>query len=559
LKKGYTLQAKIETQVGIFVLAALAVFIYMGFKIGAFRFDRTQYNKYIMYFEDISGLSRKADVKIAGVKVGWVEKINLISDHDIKAEARVMIFKDYTLYSDAYAIVRQDGLLGLKYIEVIPGDPLLRPLETGEALKKPNTEPVSLDKLMLQFKKIASNVEKVTESFKEAVGDTKGKEQLKVFFNDLQITAEKFSSVSEILERSLIRNEDNLDAFLQVGTNITRLANKLENSVFPSFQESIEKISQVFDRDFNRITTRLEFTTEALEEASIQAREGFRNVSSIAEKIDEGKGLLGKLVNEDETYRDLKIAVQGFKNYLTKVDRLQIVFDTHFESMLRPAENYEFEDSKGYFGVRIHPNEDHFYLIQLVNSEKGFINRKETEKRYIQEDPINTSIIADTDPIPESNIRNYLIDTSKLTLNDNNRLRNVFRKQKTTFERNTLKIGIQFGKTFKNIAFRLGLFEGTAGVGFDIDIPFKTENFRWVTTFEAFDLSGWNRKKDRRPHLKWLNRMFIFRNTYFSFGADDFISKRNANAFFGAGIRFGDDDIKYLLGSVAGIGTGFVE
>jgi len=69
----------------------------MGFKIGAFRFDRAQYNKYVMYFEDISGLSRKADVKIAGVKVGWVEKINLIPDHDIKAEAEVMIFKDYTL------------------------------------------------------------------------------------------------------------------------------------------------------------------------------------------------------------------------------------------------------------------------------------------------------------------------------------------------------------------------------------------------------------------------------------------------------------------------------
>jgi len=553
------LQAKIETQVGIFILAALAVFIYMGFKIGAFRFDRTQYNKYVMYFEDISGLSRKADVKIAGVKVGWVEKINLIPDHDVKAEAEVMIFKDYTLYSDAYAIVRQDGLLGLKYIEIIPGDPLLRPLKTGEALKKPNIKPVSVDKLMLQFRNIANNVEEVTESFKKAVGDTEGKEQLKVLFDNLQITVEKFSSVSEILERSLVRNEDNLDAFLQVGTNINRLANKLENSVFPSFQESIEKISQIFDRDFNRIATRLEFSTEALEEASIQAREGLRNISSIAEKIDEGKGLLGKLVNEDETYRDLKIAVQGFKNYLTKVDRLQIVFDTHFESMLRPAENYEFEDSKGYFGVRIHPNKDHFYLIQLVNSEKGFINRKETEKQYIQEDPINTSIIADTDPIPESNIRNYLIDTSKLNISDNNRLRNVFRKQKTTFERNTLKIGIQFGKIFKSIAFRLGLFEGTAGVGFDIDIPFKTENFRWVTTFEAFDLSGWNRKKDRRPHLKWLNRMFIFRNTYFVFGADDFISKRNANAFFGAGIRFGDDDIKYLLGSVAGIGTGFVE
>jgi phospholipid/cholesterol/gamma-HCH transport system substrate-binding protein len=559
LKKGHTLQGKIETRVGIFVLAAIGVFIYMGFKIGAFRFDRGKYNQYIMYFKDISGLSRKADVKIAGVKVGWVEKITLITNHNFKAEAQVMVFKNYTLYSNAYALIRQDGLLGPKYIEIIPGDQLLQPIKSGSILKEPSTEPVSVDQLMLQFKKIASNVEKVTESFKEVVGGVEGTNQLKVFFDNLQTTAEKFSSVSEILERSIVRNEGNLDAFLQIGTNINQLTTKLDSNIFPSFQESIEKISQVFDRDFNRIATRMELTTETLEDASIQAREGLRNLSSVAEKIDEGKGLLGKLVNEDETYRDLKIAVQGFKNYLTKVDRLQIVFDSHFESMLRTAENYEYEDSKGYLNVRIHPNQDHFYLVQLVNSEKGFIDRKETEKQYIQTDPVTNYVVADTDPIPESNIANFLIDTAKLDINDNSRLRNVFRKKKTTFNRNTLKIGIQFGKVFKDIALRLGLFDGTAGIGFDIDIPLKTENFRWVTTFEAFDLSGWNRKKDRRPHLKWLNRMFIFRNIYFAFGADDFVSKRNANAFFGAGVRFGDDDIKYLLGSVAGIAPGFVE
>ena len=44
--------------------------------------------------------------------------------------------------------------------------------------------------------------------------------------------------------------------------------------------------------------------------------------------------------------------------------------------------------------------------------------------------------------------------------------------------------------------------------------------------------------------------MFIMRNMYFTFGADDFVSKHNANAFVGIGIRFGDDDVKYVLGSI---------
>jgi hypothetical protein len=52
---------------------------------------------------------------------------------------------------------------------------------------------------------------------------------------------------------------------------------------------------------------------------------------------------------------------------------------------------------------------------------------------------------------------------------------------------------------------------------------------------------------DRRPHLKWMNRIFFLNNLYFVFGADDFVSSTNANAFWGLGIRFGDDDMKYIL------------
>src|SRR5262245_42804009 len=113
----------------------------MGFQIGAFRFDRAYYNRYVLYFKDISGLSRKADVKIAGVKVGWVEDIQLLTDGLMQAQADVMILRDYALYADAYAIVRQDGLLGPKYIEIVPGDPYLQKLESGSAFAKSSVAP----------------------------------------------------------------------------------------------------------------------------------------------------------------------------------------------------------------------------------------------------------------------------------------------------------------------------------------------------------------------------------------------------------------------------------
>jgi phospholipid/cholesterol/gamma-HCH transport system substrate-binding protein len=554
------LQGKIETRVGIFVLIALAIFGYMGFKIGAFRFDRAQYTQYLLYFRDISGLSRKAAVKIAGVKVGWVEEIKLIEGAEAKAEAVVMVSASYPLYQNAYTLVRQDGLLGPKYVDLMPGDPFLRKLQEGEALQKSGAEPVDLDDLFREFKEIATNVREVSSSFKDAFAGPQGADQIKSFVCNLDNAAEKFSNVTTIIERSFARNEENIDAFLEIGSNVRMLSDRLETKVFPSFQESIEKISSVFDRDFGRIANHVETTTEALEEAAAQARDGLRSVSSVAEKIDEGKGLLGKLVNEDETYRDLKVAVSGFKNYVSKLDRMQILFDTHFETMHRPAENYRYEDSKGYFDIRIHPNEEHFYLVQIASSEKGFAYRTAEEYTYTNDDLDYIDPAKQNNPVADPLQPPLLFSDSAYanTLPYDDQLKTVYRKEQLKFDRNGIKIGVQFGKIFGDLALRVGMIDGFAGMGADYDFPFKTDKFRWVTTFEGFDFRGFNRRgpdkfhQDKRPHLKWLNRMFLMRNIYFTFGADDFISKQNANAFIGIGMRFGDDDVKYILGSISG-------
>lgn len=532
------MRINVETSVGLIVLLSCGIFIYMGLHVGAFRFDRSDYSKYTMIFADISGLSRKADVKIAGVKVGWLEDIRLVANKNSEVEADIMILKSCHLYSDAYAIARQEGLLGAKYVELVPGDPLLPQLPVGSVFDKPSAKPVAIDELLQQFKTIATNVAEVTNSFREAVGGADGAIIVRESFDNLHATMQKMASFTESLERTMVRNEDNIDLFLRAGADIRHIVNKLDTQVLPTIQDSVIKVTSAIDRDFNRIATKIESTGEALEDASIQARDGLRSISSVAQKIDDGKGLLGKLVNEDETYKDLRIAIQGFKNYLTKIDRMQIVFDTHFETMHRPAEHYDFEDSKGYFNMRIHPNEDHFYLIQLATSQKGY--KTQNEQYIVYRDPI-TRFPVDVSLSTFPSLQDWILKK--------------FARETTLFTRNSMRLGLQFGKIINNVAFRLGLFEGSAGLGVDIDLPFNTDKFRWVTTLEAFDLNGWNRINDRRPHLKWMNSMYVLRNAYITFGADDFVSKQNASVFIGGGIRFGDDDIKYLLSSLSGAGS----
>lgn len=540
-----------ETSVGIFVLGALAIFFYMTFHIGVFRLDTSSYRKQFVYFNDVSGLARKADVKIAGVKVGWVSRIDLSSKESggYSAQAEIMVLRKYKLRADAYATVRQDGLLGVKYLEVTPGDPLAPPLKVGDPLGKPGVSPASVDDLLQQFKVIATNLEDITGSVKDSLYGPQGRGRVEEIMEDFHSAAERIASFSSSIDRIVTHNEDDIVGIIKDVRNFAgemrntmpmikddfhRLATKLTDQTLPSFDKNVERIANVFDKDFGGIADKLESTADAIEEAALQTRDGFRSIGSVAGKIDDGKGLIGKLVNEDQTYQDLKVAVQGLKNYFSKIESLGIVFDTHFETMYSRAENFELKDAKGYVDVRVHPNEDHFYLLQFMGSNKGKIDRSVTDFTY---------------SVGSVNIASDSTVTTAEKRRNPDQLTEIIRK------RDAIKYGFQFGKSFEDVAFRMGLMENSFGLGVDYDIPFGSDKLRWVTSFEAFDMRGRDRLDDQRPHLKWINRVFFLRNFYVDFGADDFISRHNANAFFGLGLRFSDDDIKYFI-SRLGFGGG---
>jgi len=522
------LQINTETKVGIFVVGAIAVFMSMILGIGAFRLNSSGYVGYTISFDDVAGLSRKAEVKMAGVKVGWVEDLVLIQPHH-KARATIMVSEIYRLYDNAYAIVRQEGLIGTKYLEVIPGDPLLPQLAAGSALAKSGRDSVSIDELLHKFNNIASHVEQITDGLKDALSGSDRNDQIKNTMENIAMAADKFNSLATSLHTVTSNNEENMQSLI---SDFQDFARTLKDDM-PSYKESIDRLSSNFESDFNKISNNLSSSANSIEQAAQEATEGFQSISSIIEKIDDGRGLLGKMVNEDELYHDIKSTVSGIKNYLAKFETLGIVFDFHSESMHRPTENYAFSDSKGYFNIRIHTSDTFFYIAQIVASERGFLSRHYEFETYFDGSgtELDYSILDDT-----------TTDQAKYN-------QFAFAPQKLVRQRDPIAFGFQFGKIYKDVAFRFGLFEGSFGVGADYYIPFSNDKIAWTTSLEIFDFKGIQRfdMNDRRPHLKWMNRIFFLNNLYFVFGADDFVSQTNANAFWGIGIRFGDDDMKYIL------------
>jgi phospholipid/cholesterol/gamma-HCH transport system substrate-binding protein len=266
---------------------------------------------------------------------------------------------------------------------------------------------------------------------------------------------------------------------------------------------------------------------------NLDINSSLNKINSIIEKIDAGKGNLGKLLNDNSVYNNLKIILDTAKTGCDKLNQMRLMLDSHTESMNGDAEKYEFKNSKAYLNLWFFPRLDYFYVTGLSYSQKGYISRNIVYADFFDEKDR---------PIYPSKLIEYHNPNDFFS-------RAHFKNEKL----DSLSLNLQVGKLFDNynISLRAGLFEGYPGFAIDYYIPFVTDSLKWISTFEAWDFKGRNRVfHDVRPHLKWLNRFFVTSNIYLTFGANDFISKYNKNIFLGIGIRFDDntlkDDLKYI-------------
>lgn len=114
-------QRTIEVSVGLFLLSSMLCLILLAFKIsGLTSFFREQGYNVTAEFEDIGQLRERASVKIGGVIVGQVSKINLDRD-SFKAIVTLHINSRFNdIPEDSSASILTAGLLGDNYVSLTP-------------------------------------------------------------------------------------------------------------------------------------------------------------------------------------------------------------------------------------------------------------------------------------------------------------------------------------------------------------------------------------------------------------------------------------------------------
>jgi phospholipid/cholesterol/gamma-HCH transport system substrate-binding protein len=488
-----------ELKVGFFAVIVILLLAFMTFKVGGIDWMKKEGYIVKVYFKNIAGLDEKTKVKIAGVNAGIIEKIAL---SDGKAKLIVRMDKDVTLFSNASASIKASGLLGDKYLHIKTGTekPILK---DGDTIKNV-VEIVDLDDLTRNLTAVSENINELAKSLNESFGTKEAKIALKETILNLRDITEGLQETIYVNDRKLRNALDNIN---NLAFSIQELIDDNKDSISTSIS-NIKEFSSTLKDDGPQLVTKLNTAAQELETMIKENRPSIKSATNsidrIATKLDKGEGSLGKLLKDEQLYDSINKAALGIEKTVSAVERFRTFITFQTEYLTQP------KDGKGYFYVTLQPKPDKYYILGVVGDPLGKVTttttftKTEEGTTWIEEDEIERKI----------------------------------------------EFTAQFAKRIKDFAIRLGLTENTFGVGAD----YFFHNDKGKITADVWDFSG-DEENAKSPHLKVGIDYYLFKNLFISAGGDNLLNDKWRGGYAGVGLRFEDEDLKYLFGTLPRIST----
>ena len=452
-----------EFKVGLLVIGILGLIGYMTIGVSEDPSYLGRSKTHWFLIGNASGLIKNSAVKMAGINVGVIKDIKL---QDGKARLDITVDPAVVLTEKAKIEIRAQGILGDRYVEIVMDTSPATELADGGQIMEV-IDKGSLDAVMNQVSTLTSSLSTISETLKDAMtGDGDDKSPVGRIISNLEtLTAD----IAEITNEKKDEVKDVIDNLHDVTGEIKAL---IDDPSEEGFKASFAKL--------NRGLARVDNITKNFEEVS--------------DKLNSGKGTLGKLINDESTVDELNTAIAGVNEFIGTASKTQMSFDFHTEYLS------DAEAAKTYVGVRIQPGLDRFYELGIVDDPRGKIEREIIDSS----NPANT-------------------------------------EDKTITYKNKVKFTALFAKNFYDFTVKAGLMENTGGVGFEYNlIPRKLR-----LSFDVFDFAA------EQPHLRAGLRYNILHGVYVVAGGDDFADSDEASGYLGAGIDLTNDDLKLLLSKVS--------
>jgi len=190
-----------EAKVGLFFLSGLLLLLVFSFFLSGVHFTWERGRVYYVELKDAYKIGKDTSVVVAGVRVGRVEEVTL-NPQTHKVRVKLRVDKKVVLYLNSKVVVRSAGLLGDRYIEIVPGEESSGVLEDGGTI--PQSEvPLSVEEILDRLTPVIENLEGVTKDIKTLTGEKAFQEGITAILENIRATTEVLRSLSEGGEEDL--------------------------------------------------------------------------------------------------------------------------------------------------------------------------------------------------------------------------------------------------------------------------------------------------------------------------------------------------------------------
>jgi phospholipid/cholesterol/gamma-HCH transport system substrate-binding protein len=500
-------------RVGLLVLASgIALFVFVTFSKKGGLGSRDSITVHAL-FRDASGLSKKSRVQVAGIIEGEIVNIAL---EGTRARVTMRIKKEVGLRQDASVTKRSESLLGDYLLDVFPGSQEAPPMPDGGEIKNV-VDAQGMEAVFSSLNRITSDIQAVTSSLREVLGGEKGE-------GSMQRIVQNLVKLSETVDSTVKQSAEKLDAILdnvRGATGDVRAITQGQEETVKRIVENIDRITADVRDVAASVKTiigaqegELKGSVASLKQTLNRLDASLANVQEVTEKVKSGQGLAGTILTNEHLGQKLTESLEDVSDYVNRLARLQIEVGLRSDYLVSQAA------AKNFFGVRLIPKPDRYYLLEFIDDPRGSV-----ELQTVQKNPPDRD-----SPVTQE---------QRITKN------------------NVLKISAEFAKRYYFLTLRFGIIESSGGLGSDFHFFDDALTLR-------LDLFNFSATELRYPRLRAAMRIQAFQHLFANVGMDDLLNRQVRDAatnrliggrdfFFGAGIFFTDDDIKAVITNLPGI------
>lgn len=283
-----------EAKTGLLAVFAIATFI-LGYNyLDGKNFLKSDREFYAVY-DNVEGLDLSSVVTINGLQVGKVQEITIL-ERNANLLVKFNVESDFQFSKTSIARIYGGGIIGGKSLAIIPdfesnvlaqsGDTLVGNIEEG-IMELVNDR---LTPLQQKIEATVVSADSLLTSFNQVM-NKETRENLRLTLKNFNETSNSLKNSSLDLEEMLAVNKDKLKSTFD---NLDKTT-----ANFASFSDTLSSV------EIGAMVNEIEKT--------------LANLNTFSEKLNSNEGSLGRLLNDDELYRNLDGATSQLEELLQDI------------------------------------------------------------------------------------------------------------------------------------------------------------------------------------------------------------------------------------------------